>query len=753
MPKVKCPSCRYTTDDVEGVIAAAQLQAHTAASHNTSAPPVEKVKRPTLRQESTNEDWRYFTSLWESYADATKITGKIYNIQLLECCDEELRRDIHRTYGDLSAKPVKDVLEAIKKMAVQQENLMVARVKLHNMNQDKDESIRCFAARLRGQAAVCEFNIECPDCKKFVSYRDDILRDSVMRGLSDDETRLELLGDSGKEKSLEEVIRFVELRESGKRSVSNLSQTLGAEAARSSYRKATKDIQFKQKDQGQICTYCGKKGHGSRASFDTRKKQCEAFGHTCIHCGISHHYDNLCKNKNRKPSNNADKGEAIFNKVCNSSEQTKPNKALRLDHHIYNSFSKTWIRKASQQQPFVKVKVSTSKADYSSLGYKLAVPPRSTSTFGMADTGCQSCLAGPSLMRRLGLSKKHLIKVTMQMHAANSNGITILGCIIATISATKECGTLVESKQIIYISEDCNKLFLSRETCAALGIISQDFPVIGEAEVFATRSKTDEVDEVLSNDTGITAPCECPRREPPPIPPKELPYPATEANVTKLQEYLLDYYKSSTFNTCPHQPLPMMSGPPLRLMVNPDAKPVAFHTPVPVALHWMSEVKAGLDQDVRLGVIEKVPIGEPVTWCHRMVVCAKKNGKPRRTVDFQPLNKHCTRETHHTQSPFHQARSIPGNTRKTVFDAWNGYHSVPLHVDDRHLTTFITPWGRYRYRVAPQGYIASGDGYSRRYDEIVADIPNKTKCIDDTLLWSSTIKDSFLQAVQWLYIL
>jgi hypothetical protein len=52
--------------------------------------------------------------------------------------------------------------------------------------------------------------------------------------------------------------------------------------------------------------------------------------------------------------------------------------------------------------------------------------------------------------------------------------------------------------------------------------------------------------------------------------------------------------------------------------------------------------------------------------------------------------------------------------KKSVFDAWNGYHSVPLHPDDTHFTTFITPWGRYRYLTAPQGYKVSGDGYSAR---------------------------------------
>ena len=104
----------------------------------------------------------------------------------------------------------------------------------------------------------------------------------------------------------------------------------------------------------------------------------------------------------------------------------------------------------------------------------------------------------------------------------------------------------------------------------------------------------------------------------------------------------------------------MMEGPPLQLMVDPDAKPVAVHTPVPVPVHWQDDLQNGLDRDVKLGVIEPVPVGEPVKWCHRMVVCAKKNGTQRRTVDLQALNAHATRDTHHTLSP-----SEIRTTRKT----------------------------------------------------------------------------------------
>ena len=84
------------------------------------------------------------------------------------------------------------------------------------------------------------------------------------------------------------------------------------------------------------------------------------------------------------------------------------------------------------------------------------------------------------------------------------------------------------------------------------------------------------------------------------------------------------------------------------------------------SLNICKESKADLDRDVRLGVIEKVPQGEINEWCSRMVITPKANGKPRRTVDFQELNKATLREVHHTPSPINLVASIPGNTLKTV---------------------------------------------------------------------------------------
>ena len=76
----------------------------------------------------------------------------------------------------------------------------------------------------------------------------------------------------------------------------------------------------------------------------------------------------------------------------------------------------------------------------------------------------------------------------------------------------------------------------------------------------------------------------------------------------------LEFYRPSTFNTCEHlQHLPLMAVVPMRLMLDTSAEPFAHCTPIPVPLYGQSNVKACLNHDVSLGILEPVPVGEPVT--------------------------------------------------------------------------------------------------------------------------------------------
>ena len=87
---------------------------------------------------------------------------------------------------------------------------------------------------------------------------------------------------------------------------------------------------------------------------------------------------------------------------------------------------------------------------------------------------------------------------------------------------------------------------------------------------------------------------------------------------------------------------------------------------------------------------------------------------------------------------------------KTVADAKNGYHQVRLDEESSKLTTFLTEFGRYRYLRSPQGLRSSGDAYTRRFDEILVDIPRKHKVVDDCLLYDASIEDSFFHTFDFL---
>ena len=56
-----------------------------------------------------------------------------------------------------------------------------------------------------------------------------------------------------------------------------------------------------------------------------------------------------------------------------------------------------------------------------------------------------------------------------------------------------------------------------------------------------------------------------------PLKPQTLPYPATEANVSKLEQYLNDAFKYTVFNRSP--PVPAMTGPTAHIHLKPNALP------------------------------------------------------------------------------------------------------------------------------------------------------------------------------------
>ena len=110
----------------------------------------------------------------------------------------------------------------------------------------------------------------------------------------------------------------------------------------------------------------------------------------------------------------------------------------------------------------------------------------------MADTGCQSCLAVIKVIHRLGINQNELIPVNMKMHAANNKGFTILGATILRICGKDDQGRHVETRQMTNVTDNFDKLFISREACIALRMISDSCPTIGEINETQQPIKTSQ---------------------------------------------------------------------------------------------------------------------------------------------------------------------------------------------------------------------------------------------------------------------
>ena len=330
MPVIQCPieGCEYQTPDVDPVVAAALITTH-ATVHTTPHPNVpaakaEKVKRPCISSAGTTEDWQYFRSRWSDYVKATKLSGTDKVIQLLECCDEQLRKDLTRNAGGtLTGKTEDEVLAAIKTLAVREENVMVARVTLHNMKQDRGEPIRAYGARLRGQAGVCRFTQQCTNCEANVDYTEVILRDV------------------NQDMTFEQMLRFIEAKEAGKRSATQLLLPHAADAVTGSTYKRQKKIAMEEQDP---CSYCGKRGHGKNAPARLRREECPAYGTVCGHCNKDHHFESVCRGRTKaKSSRTSEQESAVFDTLCELTIQHNM-ASVSIDHHIYDHSLEAFIK-------------------------------------------------------------------------------------------------------------------------------------------------------------------------------------------------------------------------------------------------------------------------------------------------------------------------------------------------------------------------------------------------------------------------
>lgn len=172
-----------------------------------------------------------------------------------------------------------------------------------------------------------------------------------------------------------------------------------------------------------------------------------------------------------------------------------------------------------------------------------------------------------------------------------------------------------------------------------------------------------------------------------------------------------------------------------KIHVDPSVEPVV-HPPrrVPVAVR--DRLKAELDRMESLNIITKVT--EPTNWVNSLVVVEKSSGNLRVCLDPQDLNKAIKRPHYPLRTLDDILPQLTNAKYFTKLDARSGYWAIKLDHESSLLTTFNTPYGRYRYLRLPFGLKSSQDEFQRKVDECLEGIQGVVTIVDDILVYGST---------------
>jgi hypothetical protein len=320
-------------------------------------------------------------------------------------------------------------------------------------------------------------------------------------------------------------------------------------------------------------------------------------------------------------------------------------------------------------------------------------------------------VGGLDFLSAIGLSESDLSSSSFDLVMADKSApLLSIGQRDVRIRYGEQAATIT-----VVICPEIHGVLLSWLDCIALRILHSDYPLplprlpASVQTVTTPASSSNDVTSVFLENLNIPS---SPSAE------QKAEIKAAVAN------HFSDVFDQSTGLQC-------MTGPEMIIQLQEDAVPYYVNGARPIPFADRPEVKQLLDDYVEQGLI--VPVEEATDWAAPLVVLRRSNGKLRIVVDHTRLNRFVRRPTHPTRTPRDAVAEIDSGANFFCFDAANGYYQIPLHPSSQILTTFMTPWGRFKFLRASMGLSCSGDEFNRRADMAFADQVNTVRVVDDLL--------------------
>ena len=148
---------------------------------------------------------------------------------------------------------------------------------------------------------------------------------------------------------------------------------------------------------------------------------------------------------------------------------------------------------------------------------------------------------------------------------------------------------------MIYVSRDLTTMYFSYDKMVALGIVNHVLPIICQFSPSSNPIPSQKPSSASSDMTDVSTGKICrangqvyhfPKWNPVPDCLTVFPFTCRSHNNDKMHKWFLDFYGSSSFNTCPHQVLPIMAGPLVAIHLKENVTSVARHKTIPISVYW-----------------------------------------------------------------------------------------------------------------------------------------------------------------------
>ena len=713
-----------------------------------AAPPTPKAAiqpPPHLSSDVTYQYFREWRKKWDDYATMVDIASLPRPKQLIHlrmCLSPETQRILEHTLQvpPDSTSSVTDVLNLLEKHIKDSSNEALRRRAFTSCRQATGESFADFFVRLKSlseEVDVCKAHSK--DCEEAW------IKHGILTGVQDEELVQKIIALDASA-TLNDVVTLCRSYEATRTTASALRASPAVRAV-SQYRKGKKtDHRTNAETKGEArpatptlpssCSNCGRR-HGS--------KGCPATEALCRGCGTKGHWSHTSVCSAKTVQCKACSRYGHFERLCRSSKpksrhpskpkppQTKNDSRSTI--HVVRTQHPPATPRTPEQPPSGLRRVQSTPRDKPSPSPTISVVVthggKSGSIEMIPDTGADTTVIGPQHLQHLGLTRRNL-QPPPSLEYYNADG-SKMPAALGSLQAELAFGRLTCSGWID-VQGALTTPLLSWQHCRDLGLIPKDFP----RQIPDAGSTIGRIRESTGATSVATVQCHMQPLAPAPLPAPSSPLPlSADTSPSEARQYFLREYadvlvKKDDLHKTPLQP---MSGPRMRIHLREDAQPFAVHTPRLIPRAYQDHVKAELDSMVAQGII--APAGDdPSPWCHPMVVVPKVGGGIRITTDLSKLNSQVSRPAHPSPTPFAAIRSVDPEAKYfTTIDALCGYWQIPLAEEDQQLTTFITPYGRFRYLRGPMGFAATGDAFCRRGDMALQGLMQCVKVVDDLLLY------------------